>query len=106
MAQAITQAKRRYTTVDGKNDWIVMVAHDAKSLDTAHWFEAQVSAKNEKTGERFPFPPEIATYRVGEVEHDFRQYVALDWGGDKEAAIRHFLDTIYRRVYSYIERGK
>jgi hypothetical protein len=39
------------------------------------------------------------------VEHSFRQYVTLDWGGDREAAIRHHLDTIYRRVSSYIERG-
>ena len=101
----MTQVKRRYTTADGKNDWIVTVTYDERGLDHAHWFETQVSAQNERTGERYRFPPEIRTYRIGEVEHGFRQFVALDWGGDREAAIQHHLDTIYRRVYSYIERG-
>jgi hypothetical protein len=102
----MAQAKRRYTTVDGKTDWIVTVAYDERKLDTDHWFEAKVSAKNERSGDEYPFPPEIKTYRIGEVEHSFREYVALDWGGDKETAIRHLLETIYRRIYSYIERGR
>jgi hypothetical protein len=97
--------KRRYTTVDGKTDWIVTVSYEERGLSTAHWFESKVSAVNERTGEKYPFPPEIATYRVGEIEHSFRQYVALDFGGDREAAITHLLSTIYRRVYSFIERG-
>ena len=97
--------KRRYTTVDRSVDWIVTVSWDERSLDRAHWFEAHVGAVDEKSGSRFKLPAEIATYRIGEIEHSFRQYVALDWGGDREAAINHFLDTIYRRVYSYIERG-
>ena len=47
----------------------------------------------------------LATYRIGEVEHSFQQIVQLDWGGDQEAATDHFLSTIYRRTYAYIERG-
>ncbi len=101
----MAQVKRRYTTVDGKNDWIVTVSYDERGLTTAHWFEARVAAIHERTGEKFPLAPEIATYRIGEIEHSFRQFVALDFGGDREAAIQHLLDTIYRRVYSYIERG-
>ena len=101
----MTQVKRRYTTVDKKNDWIVDVSYDEPRLDKAQWFEAQVAAENERTGEKYKFPPEIRTYRVGEIEHNFGQYVQIDWGGDREAAIRHYLDTIYRRVYSFIERG-
>lgn len=101
----MAQVKRRYTTLDGRNDWIVTAAYDERALDSAHWFEARVAVENERTGDGIKLPPEIATYRIGEIEHSFRQYVALDWGGDKEAAIRHHLDTIYRRVYSFIERG-
>lgn len=101
----MAETRRRYTTVNGKTDWIVTVAYDDRKLGTAHWFEARVSAKNERTNEIYPFPPEIRLYRVGEVEHTFREYVTLDFGGDTEAAIKHILDTIYRRVYSYIERG-
>lgn len=101
----MAQVKRRYTTVDGKNDWIVSAAYDERGLSTAKWFETKISASNERTGENYPFPPEIATYRIGEIEHTFREYVALDFAGDRDAAIRHLLDTIYRRVYSYIERG-
>ncbi|GAB4468638.1 MAG: hypothetical protein OHK0029_41130 [Armatimonadaceae bacterium] len=101
----MTQVRRRYTTVDGSNDWIVTVAYDERRLDSAHWFETKVSAANERTGEAYPFPPEIATYRIGEVEHTFREYVRIDWNGDQEAAIAHLLNTIYRRVYSFIERG-
>ena len=101
----MTQVKRRYTTVDKRNDWIVTSAYDEGSLDKAHWFEVKVSAENERTGEKYKLPPEISTYRIGEVEHDFRQYVALDFGGDREAAIGHLLDTLYRRVYAYLERG-
>jgi hypothetical protein len=97
--------KRRYTTTDGTHDWIVSVTYNERGLDKAHWFEAQIAAEEEHSGEAFKFPPEIKTYRVGEVEHPFRDYVRLDWGGDREAAISHFMDTIYRRVYSYIERG-
>lgn len=98
--------KRRYTTVDGKDDWIVSVSYEDKALNASHWFEASVSAKNEKTGAQFAFPRELATYRIGEVERPFRQLIALDWNGDTEAALRHHLDTIYRRVYSCIEYGK
>lgn len=101
----MTRVRRRYTTVDKSTDWIVTVSWDPAILNRAQWFEAHVAAVDERTGRRLNFPPEITTYRVGEIEHTFRQYVALDWGGDREAAISHLLDTIYRRVYSFIERG-
>lgn len=101
----MTQIKRRYTTVDKKNDWIVTVAYDENALGTAHWFEANVSAENERTGEKYKFPPEIRTYRIGEIEHTFAQYVKLDFAGDREAAIDHLLGSLYRRVYAFIERG-
>lgn len=104
-APPMAEVKRRYTTADGKQDWIVTVGYDERTLDTAHWFETRVSARNERTGEEYRFPPEIKTYRVGEIEHSFREIVTLDWGGDREAAIGHLLNTIYRRVYSFIERG-
>jgi hypothetical protein len=101
----MAQVKRRYTTVDGGTDWIVTASWDERALDTAHWFEAKIEAVNEKTGQKFKFPPELRTYRIGEVEHSFREYVQIDWQGDREAAINHFLNTIFRRVYSFIERG-
>ncbi|MBC7809368.1 MAG: hypothetical protein H7145_24805 [Akkermansiaceae bacterium] len=97
--------RKRYTTVDGKNDWIVSATYDETKLDTMHWFETRIKAVNEKTGKEYPLPPEIALYRIGEIEHAFRDYVKVDFGGDREAAISHFMNTIYRRVYSFIERG-
>lgn len=97
--------KRRYTTNDGKTDWIVSLLYNERGLDKAHWFEAQVTAENERTGEALTLPPEIKRYRIGEVENSFHDYVRLDWGGDRDAAIEHFTGTIYRRVYSFIERG-
>ncbi|MDX1934072.1 MAG: hypothetical protein SFU56_15840 [Capsulimonadales bacterium] len=101
----MAQVKRRYTTTDGRNDWIVTVSYDERGLSSAHWFEAGVAAVNERTGAKYPLAPEIATYRIGEVERPFRDFVRLDFDGDREAAIDHLLNTIYRRVYSYIERG-
>ena len=101
----MAQVRRRYTTVDRSRDWIVSVAWDESALDRVHWFEAQVSGADEKTGEALRLSPDLARYRIGEVEHAFREYVRIDWDGDREAAIRHYLDTIYRRVYQYIERG-
>jgi len=100
----MAQVKRRYTTTDGV-DWIVTADYDERALDRAHWFEAKVEATEEKTGRKYPFPREIRTYRIGEIEHNFRQIVDIDWEGDREAAINHFLGTLYRRVYDYIERG-
>ena len=100
----MTQAKRRYTTTGGV-DWIVTAAWDERRLDKAHWFEAQIEALDEKTGRKYRFPPEIRTYRIGETEHAFRDYVHIDWDGDREAAVNHFLGTVFRRVYDYIERG-
>ena len=97
--------RKRYTTVDGKNDWIVSATYDEAKLGIAHWFEARIKAVDEKSGKEYPFPPEIALYRIGEIEHTFTDYVRLDFGGDREAAITHFMNTIYRRVYAYIERG-
>lgn len=99
------QTKHRYTSVDGKNDFIVTVGVDPAALDRAHWFEASVGVENERTGEKMKLPRELATYRIGEIEHSFKQFVALDFGGDRDAAVSHHLDTIYRRVYSFIERG-
>ena len=101
----MARVRRRYTTVDGKNDWVVSVSYDDNALQKAHWFEAHVSATNDASGEVFPFPKELATYRVGEVEHSFQEIVQLDWSGDTDAALDHFLSTIYRRTYAYIERG-
>lgn len=102
---AMARFRRRYTTVKGNDDWIVSVSYDDQALARVHWFEAQVSATHEATGKTFAFPKELATYRVGETEHPFRDYVRMDWGGDTEAATAHLLDTIYRRVYAFIERG-
>jgi hypothetical protein len=84
----MTQVKRRYTTNDKSADWI-----------------ANVDAVNEQTGVVYPFPKEIATYRIGEIEHKFSEYVKIDFDGDQEAALKHLQESIYRRVYSYIERG-
>ena len=97
--------RKRYTTVDGKTDWIVSATYDETKLDRAHWFEAKISAKNEANGKEYPLPPEVALYRVGEIEHAFRDYVRIDFAGDREAALTHIFGTIYRRVYAYIERG-
>ena len=102
---AMARVRRRYTTVNGNDDWIVSVAYDDQALTRAHWFEAQITAVNEATGKNFSFPKELATYRIGETEHPFRDYIRMDFGGDTEAALAHLLDTIYRRVYAYIERG-
>jgi hypothetical protein len=100
----MAQVKRRYTTIEGP-DWIVSATWDERALEKAHWFEVQIEAVEEKTGRKYPFPREIRTYRIGETEHPFRDYVNIDWDGDREAAINHLLGTIYRRVYDYIERG-
>ena len=102
---ASTQTKRRYTSVDGKNDYLVTVSYDAATLNRAQWFEASVNVENERTGDKPKLPRELATYRIGEIEHTFKQFVDLDYAGDTDAAIAHHLDTIYRRVYSFIERG-
>lgn len=101
----LTQIKRRYTTVDKATDYIISVGWEARTLDKAKWFESHVTVVNEKNGQTLKLPGELSTYRIGEIEHTFREYVALDWGGDKEAAINHFADTIYRRIHQYIERG-
>ena len=101
----MAQVKRRYTSVDGNTDWIVSVSYEEAALERAQWFEAHVSAMDEKSGKALALPPYLSTDRVGETEHRFKDYVRMDWAGDREAAIHHFLNTIYRRVYSYIERG-
>ena len=105
----MTQVRRRYTTVkkglETPTDWIVTLSWDEGKLDKAHWFEASVEAMNEETKAAYPFPKEIATYRIGEIEHTFKEYVKIDFDGDQEAALKHIQDTIYRRVHSYIERG-
>ena len=101
----MAQVRRRYTTVDGSLDWIVTVAWDESALEKRHWFEAKLSAVAEASGELLKLPPELATYRIGETEHPFRDYVRIDWDGDREAAIGHHIDTVYRRVYAFIERG-
>jgi hypothetical protein len=100
----MAQTKRRYTTTAG-TDWVVTTTWDERVLDKAHWFEAKVEAVEEKTGRKYPFPREIRTYRIGEIEHAFRDIVRIDWEGDREAAVNHFLGTIHRRVYNFIERG-
>ena len=104
-SELMAVAKRRYTTVDGRNDWVVTASYDESGLDRAQWFEARISAENERTGEKANFPRELKTYRIGEIEHNFREFVALDWAGDRDAAVDHHLGTIFRRVYSFIERG-
>lgn len=100
----MAEVKRRYTTTDGA-DWVVTVSWDERKFDKAHWFEAQVGAVEEGTGRRYPFPPEIRTFRIGEAEHPFRYWCDRDFGGDREACVDHLLGTICRRVYDYIERG-
>lgn len=97
--------RRRYTTVDTSTDYLVSISWDDASLSKVQWFEAQVGALNEATGEKVKFPPYISLYRVGEIEHTFKQYVAIDFDGDTEAALNHIVGTISRRVYQFLERG-
>jgi len=102
---AMVRERRRYTTASGNRDWIVNVDYDDSALDRVHWFEAKVTATAEDDGAVCAFPPEIATIRIGEIEHPFREIIRIDWAGDRDAALRHTLDSLYRRVYAYIERG-
>jgi hypothetical protein len=97
--------KRRYTSVDRTTDYIVSASWDDAGLAKTHWFESQVVVVNEATKEKVKLPPFLATYRMGEVEHAFREYVRIDFAGDTEAAVDHILSTLYRRVYQYLERG-
>lgn len=104
-SDAMGLERRRYTTVDRAADWIVGVAWDDSSIETTHWFEAQVAVRNEATGTVMDLPAEIARYRIGEIEHSLREIIAIDWNGDSEAALAHMRETIFRRVHSFIERG-
>ncbi len=99
----MAQSKRRYTTVDGTKDYIVTASF--ADVSSEHWFEVQVDVIDEGSGARLRLPAELATYRVGEIEHRFRDIVRLDFGGDPEAAVDHILATLFRRIYTFIERG-
>lgn len=101
----MTQVRRRYTTIRTGEDILVTVSWNEDALSTAHWFEAKVAAMAEKTGAAVKLPRELATYRVGETERPYREYIRIDFGGDREAALQHLLGTITRRVYSFLERG-
>lgn len=101
---AMARENRRYTTVDGATDWIVSVEWDASSIDTTHWFEARVTVVNEADGEVLSLPKELSLYRIGEIEHPLRQIIAIDWDGDREGALTHMRNTIFRRIYAFIER--
>jgi len=102
---AMVRERRRYTTVDGNRDWVVTVEWDDTAVDHAHWFESRISVRDEKSGETMVLPRELSTYRIGEIEHSVRDIIRLDWDGDRDAALSHFRHTIFRRIYSFIERG-
>ena len=97
--------RRRYTTVDSSTTYIVAVAQDPTALARKHWFEAKITVLDEKSGKHLPLPPFIETYRIGEPERPFRDVIRTDFDGDQEAALSHQFDTIFRRVYQFIERG-
>ena len=101
----MTQVRRRYTKIRTGEDILVTVSWNEDALLTAHWFEAKVAAETEKTGAAVKLPRELATYRVGETERPYREYIRIDFAGDREAALQHLLGTITRRVYSFLERG-
>lgn len=97
--------RRRYTTVDSSTTYIVAVAQDPTALARKHWFEAKITVQNEKSGKQLALPAFIETYRIGEPERPFRDVIRTDFDGDQEAALSHQFDTIFRRVYQFIERG-
>lgn len=97
--------RRRYTTVDTLTTYIVAVAQDSTALARKHWFEANITVTVESSGDLMKLPPFIETYRIGEPERPFREIVKTDFDGDQEAALSHQFDTIFRRVYQFIERG-
>jgi hypothetical protein len=97
--------RRRYTTVDTSTTYIIAVAQDPTALARNHWFEAHVTVTDEMSGVGMKLPQFIETYRIGEPERPFRDIVKTDFDGDQEAALSHQLDTIFRRIYQYIERG-
>ncbi len=97
--------RRRYTKVDASTTYIVAVAQDPTALARKHWFEAQITVTDERTGKALDLPAFIQTYRIGEPERPFRDVIKTDFDGDQEAALSHQFDTIFRRVYQFIERG-
>ena len=97
--------RRRYTKVDASTTYIVAVAQDPTALARKHWFEAQITVTDERTGKALDLPAFIQTYRIGEPERPFRDVIKTDFDGDQEVALSHQFDTIFRRVYQYIERG-
>jgi hypothetical protein len=103
--QDMNVTRRRYTTVDTSATYIVAVAQDPTALARKHWFEAHITVTDEQSGKTMALPPFIETYRIGEPERPFRDVVNTDFDGDQEAALSHQFDTIFRRVYQFIERG-
>lgn len=103
--QLMNVTRRRYTTVDTSTTYIVAVEQDPTALARKHWFEAHITVTDEKSGKELPLPAFIETYRIGEPERPFRDVIRTDFDGDQEAALSHQFDTIFRRVYQFIERG-
>ena len=99
------ETRRRYVNVERSATYIVSVSHDPSALARKHWLETSVVVTDETTLAPLSLPKHLSTYQIGDVERPFRELVLIDFDGDQEAALQHQMDTIFRRIYQYIERG-
>jgi len=91
--------------LDGRSYDLTM-SWDEKIKETETVFPIKFAAVERTTGQKLKMPREIATFAFGDPLMTIGERVRLYYAGSNEAMVAHFLESAYRRVTDWVQRGK
>jgi hypothetical protein len=91
--------------IDGRS-YTLKMSWNEKIKESELVFPIQFTAIDRKSGQALKLPRDIATLAYGDATEDIGERTKLYYGGSREAMIAHYLESAYRRVTDWINRGK
>jgi hypothetical protein len=90
--------------LDGRS-YNLKMSWNEKIKESEFVFPIQFVATDRQSGRPLKLPRDIATYQFGDATENIGERTRLYYGS-REALIAHYLESAYRRVTDWINRGK
>jgi hypothetical protein len=91
--------------LDGRSYDLTMTWNE-KIKESENVFPVLFAATDRAGGRKLKMPREIATFALGDPMETIGERTRNYYGGSREAMIAHYLESAYRRVTDWIQRGR
>jgi len=99
------QQKSVLNCLDGRS-YDLSMSWNETIKDSEHVFPIQFTATDRANGRKLKMPREIATFAIGDPIETIGDRARVYYDGSREAMIAHYLESAFRRVTDWIQRGR